>query len=112
MLLPADGLKTIEGRIEVGNLILFNKSLVFEVQGVRRYASFFDMLEAESLEKVLPGVESVEEGVKVYRRFFTGEKERENGVFAIIFSKPALQLYISLASLFSVGSLSCETLKP
>ncbi|XP_057458773.1 uncharacterized protein LOC130749436 isoform X2 [Lotus japonicus] len=104
-----DGLKTIEGRcargkhnrIEVGNLILFNESLVFEVQGVRRYASFFDMLEAESLEKVLPGVESVEEGVKVYRRFFTEEKERENGVLAIIFSKPALQPYISLASLFS-----------
>ncbi|KAG4955509.1 hypothetical protein JHK84_041490 [Glycine max] len=57
-----DGLKTIEGRIKSGNLILFNKSVVFEVQGVRRYPTFFAMLEAESLGKVLPGVESSEEG--------------------------------------------------
>ncbi|XP_019436532.1 PREDICTED: uncharacterized protein LOC109342923 isoform X1 [Lupinus angustifolius] len=104
-----DGLKTIEGRcasgkyrrIELGNLILVNKSVVFEVQGLRKYPTFYDMLEAESLEKVLPGVESVEEGVKVYRRFYTEEKEQENGVLAIIVSKVALQPYISLADLFS-----------
>ncbi|KAJ1424490.1 PUA-like superfamily [Sesbania bispinosa] len=104
-----DGLKTVEGRcasgkynrIELGNLLLLNKSVVFEVQGVRWYPSFFDMLEAESLEKVLPGVESVEEGVKVYRRFYTEEKEQANGVLAIIVSKLAIQPYISLASLLS-----------
>ncbi|KAK7325084.1 hypothetical protein VNO77_29153 [Canavalia gladiata] len=103
-----DGLKTIEGRcasakydrIESGNLILFNKSVVFEVQGVRWYPTFYDMLEAEGLGKVLPGVESVEEGVKVYRRFYTEDKEQENGVLAIIVSKRAPQPYISLASLF------------
>ncbi|GAU21965.1 hypothetical protein TSUD_111060 [Trifolium subterraneum] len=104
-----DGLKTIEGRcasgkynrIELGNLILLNKSLVFEVQGVKRYPSFFDMLEAESLAEVLPGVESVEEGVKIYRRFYTEEKEQENGVLAITVSKFPVQPYTSLASLFS-----------
>ncbi|CAL0324059.1 unnamed protein product [Lupinus luteus] len=104
-----DGLKTIEGRcasgkyrrIELGNLILVNKSVVFEVQGLRKYPTFSDMLKTESLEKVLPGVESVEEGVKVYRRFYTEEKEQENGVLAIIVSKVALQPYISLANLFS-----------
>ncbi|XP_027340430.1 uncharacterized protein LOC113853920 isoform X2 [Abrus precatorius] len=103
-----DGLKTIEGRcasgkysrIESGSLILFNKSVVFEVQGVRWYPTFNDMLEAENLEKVLPGVQSVEEGVQVYRRFYTEEKEHENGVLAIIVSKLASQPYISLASLF------------
>ncbi|QCE09103.1 uncharacterized protein LOC114183748 [Vigna unguiculata] len=103
-----DGLKTIEGRcasgkcnrIKSGNLILFNKSVVFEVQGVRRYPTFFAMLEAESLDKVLPGVESGEEGVKVYRRFYTEEQERENGVLAIIVSKFTPQPYDSLASLF------------
>ncbi|XP_022631920.1 uncharacterized protein LOC106778442 isoform X2 [Vigna radiata var. radiata] len=103
-----DGLKTIEGRcasgkynrIKSGNLILFNKSVVFEVQGVRRYPTFFSMLEAEGLGKVLPGVESGEEGVKVYRRFYTEEQERENGVLAIIVSKFTPQPYDSLASLF------------
>ncbi|KAK7272004.1 hypothetical protein RJT34_28326 [Clitoria ternatea] len=102
-----DGLKTVEGRcasgkcsrIEAGNLILFNKSVVFEVLGVRRYPTFFDMLEAETLGKVLPGVESVEEGVKVYRRFYTEEEEQEN-VVAIIVSKITRQPYISLATLF------------
>ncbi|XP_006597055.1 uncharacterized protein [Glycine max] len=103
-----DGLKTIEGRcatgkynrIKSGNLILFNKSVVFEVQGVRRYPTFFAMLEAESLGKVLPGVESSEEGVKVYQRFCTEEKEQANGVLAIVVSKFTPQPYDSLARLF------------
>ncbi|KAE9600409.1 putative PUA-like domain-containing protein [Lupinus albus] len=104
-----DGLKTIEGRcatskysrIELGDLILINKSMVFEVQGIRQYPTFSDMLEAERMEKVLPGVESVEEGLEVYRRFYTEEKELENGVLAIIISKVAFQPYILLANLFS-----------
>ncbi|XP_019457183.1 PREDICTED: uncharacterized protein LOC109357651 isoform X2 [Lupinus angustifolius] len=104
-----DGLKTIEGRcatskysrIELGDLILINKSVVFEVQGIRRYPTFSDMLEAEKLEKVLPGVESVEEGLEVYRRFYTEEKELANGVLAIIVSKVAFQPYIPLVNLFS-----------
>ncbi|XP_073222992.1 uncharacterized protein [Cicer arietinum] len=104
-----DGLKTIEGRcasgkynrIELGNRILLNKSLVFEVQGLKWYPSFFDMLETECLGKVLPGVESVEEGVKIYRRFYTEEKEQTNGVLAITVSKLPVQPYTSLASLLS-----------
>ncbi|RDY03807.1 hypothetical protein CR513_12563, partial [Mucuna pruriens] len=103
-----DGLKTIEGRcasgkynrIKSGNLILFNKSVVFEVQGVRWYPTFFAMLEAESLGKVLPGVESGEEGVEVYRRFYTEEKEQANGVLAIVVSKFTPQPHESLANLF------------
>ncbi|KAL5152397.1 hypothetical protein HKD37_13G038543 [Glycine soja] len=97
------GLKPIEGRcasgkynrIKSGSLILFNKSVVFEVQ----YPTSFALLEAESLGKVLPGVESSEEGVKVYRRFYT-EKEQANGVLALIVSKFTPQPYDSLASLF------------
>ncbi|GLT53485.1 hypothetical protein SLA2020_267530 [Shorea laevis] len=69
-----DGQKTIEGRCAVGDynrigsgsLILFNRCVVFEVQDVRRYASFSDMLGAESLAKVLPGVETIEEGDNFY----------------------------------------------
>uniref|UniRef100_K7M3K3 ASCH domain-containing protein n=1 Tax=Glycine max TaxID=3847 RepID=K7M3K3_SOYBN len=84
-----DGLKPIEGRcasgkynrIKSGSLILFNKSVV--MSGVRQYPTSFALLEAESLGKVLPGVESSEEGVKVYRRFYT-EKEQANGVLALI----------------------------
>ncbi|PNX84224.1 RNA-binding ASCH domain protein, partial [Trifolium pratense] len=59
------------------------------------------MLETENLGEVLPGVESVEEGVKIYRRFYTEEKEQTNGVLAITVSKLPVQPYTSLASLFS-----------
>ncbi|KAF7824433.1 uncharacterized protein G2W53_022577 [Senna tora] len=69
-----DGLKTIEGRcagdkysrIELGNLILLNKSVVFEVQEVHWYPTFSSMLEAENLGKVLPGVKNVEEGTNFF----------------------------------------------
>ncbi|XP_012833065.1 PREDICTED: uncharacterized protein LOC105953929 [Erythranthe guttata] len=37
----------------------------------------------ESLAKVLPGVPSIEEGVQIYRNFYSEEKERLNGVTAI-----------------------------
>jgi hypothetical protein len=79
-------------RIGSGSMILFNRCVVFEVQvsilllrlihcsyifgsalcyfinlqDVRRYASFSDMLTAESLAKVLPGVETIEEGDNFY----------------------------------------------
>ncbi|RYR42564.1 hypothetical protein Ahy_A08g039028 isoform C [Arachis hypogaea] len=104
-----DGLKTVEGRcaggkysrIGLGNLILVNKSVVFEVQEIRWYPTFADMLETENLGKVLPGVDSVEKGVEIYRRFYTEEKEKSNGVLAIGVSKHTLQPYIPLANLFS-----------
>ncbi|KAD6453379.1 hypothetical protein E3N88_08084 [Mikania micrantha] len=64
-----DGHKTVEGRCAVGanrfkpgSLILFNKCLLLEVQDVHWYASFSDMLAAEGLAKVLPGVETIKEG--------------------------------------------------
>ncbi|KAJ6366543.1 hypothetical protein OIU77_003019 [Salix suchowensis] len=102
-----DGRKTIEGRcatgdytrIEPGDLILVNKILVLKVEDVHRYASFSKMLQAESLEKVLPGVKTVEEGVEIYRKFYTDEKEMSNGVLAVCVSKLAAQPYLSLASI-------------
>ncbi|GMY32580.1 hypothetical protein FCV25MIE_27822 [Fagus crenata] len=104
-----DGRKTIEGRCAVGDynrigsgtLILFNKCVVFEVQYVHRYASFSDMLGAESLAKVLPGVETIEEGVQIYREFYTEEKEKTNGVLAIHVSQVDIQPYMCLATLLS-----------
>ncbi|XP_021906811.1 uncharacterized protein LOC110821325 [Carica papaya] len=109
MVVLDDGLKTIEGRcaggvynrIAPGTSILVNKCVAFAVEDVHQYASFSEMLEAEGLAKVLPGVETVEEGVQVYRKFYTEEKERSNGVIAICVSKLAAQPYIILASLLA-----------
>ncbi|XVF29435.1 hypothetical protein REPUB_Repub15cG0120700 [Reevesia pubescens] len=96
-----DGLKTIEGSIEPGSMILFNKCLVLEVQDVHRYATFSEMLEAESLSQVLPGVKSTEEGLQIYWKFYTEEKERSNGVLAFCVSNLVAQPSILLASILS-----------
>ncbi|XP_022857961.1 uncharacterized protein LOC111378916 isoform X1 [Olea europaea var. sylvestris] len=102
-----DGLKTIEGRsavghynqIKSGDILLFNKCLMLQVQDVHRYASFHEMLEAESLAKVLPGVENIEEGVQIYRNFYSEEKEKSNGVIAICIEKPTAQLHDCMTSI-------------
>ncbi|PIN00881.1 hypothetical protein CDL12_26617 [Handroanthus impetiginosus] len=104
-----EGLKTVEGRcaagdyrrIQSGHLLLFNKCLTLLVQDIRRYASFCEMLEAESLAKVLPGVTSIEEGVQVYRNFYSEEKERSNGVLAICVKMPTSPLHVIMASILS-----------
>ncbi|XVF37653.1 hypothetical protein REPUB_Repub20aG0028200 [Reevesia pubescens] len=104
-----DGLKTVEGRCAVGDynriasgaLLLFNKCLILEVQDVHRYSSFFEMLEAESLQKVLPGVETIDEGIQVYRKFYSKEKEMSYGVLAICGVKLATQPYLPLARILS-----------
>ncbi|WOL00399.1 hypothetical protein Cni_G09112 [Canna indica] len=106
------GLKTVEGRcaigdynrIERGSLILCNKCLLLEVQHVNHYSSFSEMLQVETLAKVLPGVETIEHGVQIYRKFYTEEKEKSNGVLAISVSKSASQPYDALAELLSVLS--------
>ncbi|GKV29165.1 hypothetical protein SLEP1_g38116 [Rubroshorea leprosula] len=78
-------------------MILFNKCLVLEVQDIHHHSSFSEMLETEGLTKVVPGVQTVEEGVKVYRKFYTEEKEKSNGVLAIFVAKLACQPYLTLA---------------
>ncbi|XP_058094263.1 uncharacterized protein LOC131240181 isoform X6 [Magnolia sinica] len=104
------GLKTIEGRCAVGDynrigpgaFLLINKCLLLEVQNVKWYASFSEMMEAASLTRVLPGVETIEEGVQIYRKFYTEEKEKSNGVLAICVSRSAVQPYISMANIVHV----------
>ncbi|KAI3703352.1 hypothetical protein L1987_73356 [Smallanthus sonchifolius] len=110
-----DGHKTIEGRcaggknrvlivsIQPGSLILFNKCLLLQVQDVHWYASFSDMLAAEGVAKVLPGVETIQEGIQIYRKFYSEEREKSNGVLAILV-KPTSQLYDHLASILVVKS--------
>ncbi|KZV34809.1 hypothetical protein F511_00711 [Dorcoceras hygrometricum] len=103
----SDGLKTVEGRsavgdyrrIKPGDMILLNKCVMLQVQDVHQYASFHDMLEAENLQEVLPGVKSIEEGVKIYRAFYSEEKESSNGVLAICVRIPTSQPYLTVASI-------------
>uniref|UniRef100_A0A7N0U077 ASCH domain-containing protein n=1 Tax=Kalanchoe fedtschenkoi TaxID=63787 RepID=A0A7N0U077_KALFE len=104
-----DGLKVVEGRCARGDYnrmgpgayLLLNQCVMLEVQGVHRYDSFSEMLGSEGLSRVLPGVQTVEEGVQVYRRFYTETEEKSFGVLAIQVQKPANQPVDFLATILS-----------
>ena len=93
------GRKTVEGRlydekrrkIGVGDCIVFkpvgctrcNTLLYTVVLGLRRYRSFKEMLEREGIEHVLPDIHGLDEGIKVYREYYSVENEERYGVVAI-----------------------------
>ena len=92
-----EGLKTVEGRLCKGRFAKFKKGdtvqwfnannpqkkCVSKITNIVHYPTFEAMLKKETVEQVLPGVPDVESGVKVYRRFYTKEKESEYGILAI-----------------------------
>ncbi|XP_008460027.1 uncharacterized protein LOC103498964 isoform X3 [Cucumis melo] len=113
----ADGQKTIEGkyalgkydRLEPGMLIIFNKCLLFEILDIRRYVSFSDMLESENLQSILPGIESINEGLQILKSLNREEEEMGDSVLALCISRVPFQPYISLAAIIS--GLSYEGLQ-
>jgi ASC-1-like (ASCH) protein len=90
-----DGAKTVEGRLAGGKSDALHAGAHVVVrhpaqppirllcEGVARYASFRQMLEQEGVRHVLPGVEGVAQGVRVYRKFYAAAEERARGVLAI-----------------------------
>lgn len=91
-----NGLKTIEGRVRKGwyadvqvddEIVVSNveetDSVEVVVTRVAKYDSIKNMLESEPLKQMLPDVETVEEGIEVYRRFYTAELEAEFGMVSI-----------------------------
>ena len=96
ILLLLNGQKTIEGRVKkawyrfvsVGDhIIIYNAeetdSIAVIVRGVRTYGTIREMLIHEPLKKLLPDVDTVEQGIRVYRRFYSEDQEKEFGVVAI-----------------------------
>jgi ASC-1-like (ASCH) protein len=91
-----NGQKTIEGRIKKGwyrfvkpgdHIIVYNEEetdcVEVLVKGVRTYASIRKMLEQESIKKLLPNIETVGQGIEIYKQFYTDEQQDEFGVVAI-----------------------------
>jgi ASC-1-like (ASCH) protein len=52
------------------------------VEEKRTYSTFAEMLRSEGLEKCLPGIFSIEDGVAIYRQFYSKEEEAQFGVLA------------------------------
>ncbi len=90
-----EGKKTIEGRvgtsyytkIRSGSILRLHnrkKEIWCDVTRTHAYSTFKDMLEKEGLKNMLPQAKSIEEGVKIYRKFPTfAEKENKFGAYAI-----------------------------
>ena len=97
------GKKTVEGRLnkgifeklEVGDIVVWftmdketREKIEFssEIVDKIKYNTFEKMLETEGLENVLPnhnGIKTIEDGVNVYRRWYSEDMEKKFGVIAI-----------------------------
>lgn len=91
------GLKTVEGRknkgrfkdMQVGEIVEwknadFNlRSVLTRIAHKKEYDTFAEYLETEELDKCLPGITNMEDGLSVYYKYFTKEDEKEFGVVAI-----------------------------
>lgn len=91
-----NGQKTIKGRarkewytlVKPGDYIVVHNeeetdSIKTLVKRISSYSSIREMLENEPLKKMLPDIQDVEQGVKIYRKFYTPEQEEKYGMVAI-----------------------------
>jgi ASC-1-like (ASCH) protein len=92
--------KRIEGRLNKGTFSqlqkkeivrFFNKDLnqKFNVKiiNIVKYKSFEEYLIQEGLKRTLPGIKTIEDGVQIYRQFYTKEDEDKFGILAIYVKK-------------------------
>jgi ASC-1-like (ASCH) protein len=84
------GIKKCEGRLNKGDFSLMRKGdyIVFEnndfdfprsfrckITSIHNYMSFENYLERETLQKCLPGIDTIEEGVSIYYKYYKKEDE-------------------------------------
>jgi ASC-1-like (ASCH) protein len=91
------GLKTVEGRknkgrfkeMKVGDIVKWTnndfglREVMTRITGKQEYRTFQEYLEAEGLERCLPGIKNIDSGLDVYFKYFTKEDEATYGVIAI-----------------------------
>lgn len=93
-----EGVKPVEGRkkthsykhIKAGDKINFSngkENFIVDVIEVREYESLEKYFEDVTLEKALPGITTLEEGLNIYYQWSPEEKIRQYG-FLGIFVKP------------------------
>ncbi len=90
--------KTFEGRLyrglpryfKVGDTIRFYhesdmviEPFAVEIVEIHRFATFADSLAELPIEKVLPGIKSIEEGTQIYLKFASNETQLRVGVCQI-----------------------------
>ncbi len=82
----------------------FEREYTVKVTKINKYNSFSDYLQAEGLANCLPGIDSIEEGLQVYYKYFTKEDEQLHKILAIKFSdwKYKINLAFILQRFFSL----------
>ncbi|MFT4552040.1 MAG: oligoribonuclease [Chlamydiales bacterium] len=86
-----NGTKTVEGRLsrgsyrnlQVGMNLRFNDEVTCRVTGIQKYASFREMIEAEGIDNVLPGLTETSEAEEIYHHFYSPEDVTLYGALAI-----------------------------
>lgn len=95
-----NGDKRIEGRLNKGTfselrkkdiIEIFNKDLgdKFQVKIIKivKYSSFEEYLVKEGLLRTLPYIDSIKDGINIYRQFYSEEDEKKYGILAIYLDK-------------------------
>jgi ASC-1-like (ASCH) protein len=93
------GLKKVEGRLDkgsfaemaVGDVVKWTnndfglRQVITRIKRKTKYSSFREYLESECLSNCLPGFSSLDQGVAVYRKYYSMADEAASGVVAIEF---------------------------
>jgi ASC-1-like (ASCH) protein len=92
------GLKRCEGRLNKGDFSKMKKGdyIIFEnndfnfprkckciITSINDYNTFKTYLENETLDKCLPGIDTITNGVKIYHNYFTKDDESKYKIKAI-----------------------------
>lgn len=87
-------LKTVDARPKKGefaklkkdDIIVWNNKndkFTAKVTNVKKYESFEEMLNAEKLNNVIPYAKTVNDGVNIYRQYYSKEDEKKYGILAV-----------------------------
>ena len=63
----------------------FGRSFQVKITSIHHYGSFSEFLMKETLLKCLPGIDTVEQGVRIYHKYYKKEDEAKYQIVAIRF---------------------------
>ena len=94
------GLKTVEGRLNKGDfkelkkndIIKFinndfpiSRNFKVKIKSKKIYNTFSEYLTGERLQKCLPGIDTINEGVTIYYKYYKKSDEQQYNILAIRF---------------------------
>ena len=92
------GIKKCEGRLKKGdfseikkgdyikfenNDFGFERNFRVKITSIHKYNTFSEYLEKEKLEKCLPGIDTIEQGVSIYYKYYKKDDEDKYKIIAI-----------------------------